>query len=416
MMNDKWFKMDNVAKVFLATCNLRDTRSFRVSCTLKEPVDKELLQQAIEKTVKQRPQFQVLIHKGVFWHYMEMTNKEPVVEEENQRPCPYLYGRGFEGKLHYRVTYFRNRINLDMFHALTDGNGGMEFLNIIVLNYLQLKYPGKLDKVSVFSGASQADLEEDSFKHFYGKKGKPVAGTKKSYHIRGLKLPYNQLQFMEFHMSAQEMLKRAKKVHASLTSYLGAALMLAVYRDMPALQKNKPITISMPVNLRNFYPSATSRNFFNSVYVSHTFSGEETIETLAQQFDTDLKAELKPEKMKERMDNYEYMEQAFFVRMVPLFIKNPVVKFFARQESKKVTAVVSNLGRLQAEAEMEPYIQGYSAYCSTSTLFITICSYGDDLTLGVATAYRNTSVLRNFIKTFTDDGVEVTAYASEVIY
>ena len=120
--------------------------------------------------------------------------------------------------------------------------------------------------------------------------------------------------------------------------------------------------------------------------------------------------------MKERMDNYEYMEQAFFVRMVPLFIKNPVVKFFARQESKKVTAVVSNLGRLQAEAEMEPYIQGYSAYCSTSTLFITICSYGDDLTLGVATAYRNTSVLRNFIKTFTDDGVEVTAYASEVIY
>lgn len=415
-MNDKWFKVDNVAKVFLATCNNRDTRSFRVSCTLKEPIDKELLQQAVEKTVKQRPQFQVVIHKGLFWHYMEMTNKKPEVEEENHRPCPYLYGRGVEGELHYHVTYFRNRINLDMFHALTDGNGGMEFLNIIVLNYLQLKYPGKLNDVPVFSGASQADLEEDSFKHFYGKKGKAGAAVKNSYHIRGLKYPYDQLQFMEFHMSAQELLKRAKAVHASLTSYLGASLMLAVYQDMPALQRSKPVTISMPVNLRNFYPSATSRNFFNSVYVSHTFTGEETLETLAQEFDTNLKAELEPEKIRERMDNYEYMEQAFFVRMVPLFIKNPVVKFFTKQENKKVTAVISNLGRLQVDERLVPYIQGYAAYCSTNSLFITTCSYGDDLTLGVATAYRNTSVLRNFIKSFTNDGVEVTAYASEVIY
>lgn len=415
-MNDKWFKVDNVAKVFLATCNRRDTRSFRVSCTLKEPIEKELLQQALEKTIKQRPQFQVTIHKGLFWHYMEMTGKKPVVEEENHRPCPYLYGLGVDGKLHYHVTYFKNRINLDMFHALTDGNGGMEFLNIIVSNYLQLKYPGKLDKVSVFSGASQADLEEDSFRHFYGKKRKAAEVVRNSYHIRGLKHPYNQLQFMEFHMSASEMLKRAKLAQASLTSYLGAALMLAVYQDMPALQKNKPITISMPVNLRNFYPSATSRNFFNSVYVTHTFKEKETIETLAQQFDKKLKAELEPEKIKERMDNYEYMEQVFFVRMVPLFIKNPVVKFFTKQESKKVTAVLSNLGRLQTEPQLAPYIDGYSAYCSTGSLFITICSYGDDLTLGVATAYRNTSVLRNFVKTFTDNGIEVTAYASEVIY
>ena len=51
MENEVWYKMDNVAKVFLATYNKRDTRSFRVSCTLKGKIDPELLQKALEATV-----------------------------------------------------------------------------------------------------------------------------------------------------------------------------------------------------------------------------------------------------------------------------------------------------------------------------------------------------------------------------
>ena len=47
MGSNNWYKIDNVAKVFLATVGKRDTRAFRVSCTLTEDIDPELLQKAV---------------------------------------------------------------------------------------------------------------------------------------------------------------------------------------------------------------------------------------------------------------------------------------------------------------------------------------------------------------------------------
>ena len=120
MAHDTWYRMDNVAKVFLATANERDTRSFRMSCNLKEDIDEAALNEAVKKAAKERPQYQVTILRGLFWHYMEPTDDEPVVTKECERPCPMLIDYKTFGKLHYRVTYFNNRINLDFFHQILE--------------------------------------------------------------------------------------------------------------------------------------------------------------------------------------------------------------------------------------------------------------------------------------------------------
>ena len=85
MGSDNWYKVDNVSKVFLATLGKRDTRSFRLSCTLKEEIDPELLQQAVNSAIEDRPQVQVRIRRGIFWHYMEDTDLMPVVKQEDDR-------------------------------------------------------------------------------------------------------------------------------------------------------------------------------------------------------------------------------------------------------------------------------------------------------------------------------------------
>ena len=79
MARDNWYKVDNVAKVFLATAAKRDTRTLRVSCTLWDEIDPELLQEAVLLAIQERPQFQVRIRRGIFWHYMEDTDIQPVV-------------------------------------------------------------------------------------------------------------------------------------------------------------------------------------------------------------------------------------------------------------------------------------------------------------------------------------------------
>ena len=415
MANNNWYKIDNVAKVFLATVGKRDTRAMRVSCTLKEEVDPELLNEAVLSAIEDRPQMQVRIRRGLFWHYMEDTHLLPTVKEESGRICPLLYAPP-KTTLHYQVTYFGKRINLDIFHVLTDGTGAMEFLNIIVLDYLKRKYPGEFTNVTIHSGASEGDLSQDSYRQFFGSKNlsrKP--GRTVAFHPGGLKLPYDQLQFFEIMLPTAQVLPRAKELKVSLTSYLGALWMLAIHDEMPPRKRNLPITISLQVNLRNYYPSKTARNFFNSVTVTHVFDSPITLEELAAEFDAEFKEKLTEENVKKQMDNFETMEYVAPVRVVPLFIKQLVVRFFTKKANKKVSMTFSNMGVQRPPAEVGEKVDNYSGFCSTNSIFSTMFSYGDKLTLGVAYAYINTGVVKNFVRRLADFGVDITVAATEVV-
>ncbi len=414
MARDNWYKVDNVAKVFLATAAKRDTRTLRVSCTLWEDIDPDLLQEAVLSAIQIRPQFQVRIRRGIFWHYMEDTDIQPVVTEEHGRVCPRLYMPG-RAMLHYRVTYYKNRINLDLFHAISDGTGALEFLNIIVLDYLELKYPDKFADTTVHSGASEDDLNQDSYKQFFGSMGLKASSLKYAYHPGGLKLPYDQLQFFELQVPTADILPKAKEIGVSLTSYIGARLMLAISADTPPRKRKTPINVSMPVNLRNYYPSQTSRNFFNNVNVAHTFTEDISLEDLAKEFDEKLKINLTEENIKKQMDNFETMEYFIPVRAVPLFIKQMVVRYGSKVTDKKVSVVLSNLGVQKPPEELVPLIKNYSGFCSSANLFMVMSSYNGVLTMGVTSPYSNTKVIKGFVRGLSEDGMKVKAYATEVI-
>ena len=100
-MSDSWYKVDNVAKVFLATASMRDPRVFRISCTLQEQVDPDTLNEALRRTAQEWPQFQVTLHRGLFWHYFESTNLKPQAVPETLAPCAMLYGPQIKNELLY---------------------------------------------------------------------------------------------------------------------------------------------------------------------------------------------------------------------------------------------------------------------------------------------------------------------------
>lgn len=414
MTNNNWYKIDNVSKVFLATRNSRDTRSLRVSCTLNEDIDEATLQTALINTIGERKLFQVRIRRGFFWHYLEQVDDLPKVIRESGRPCQELYGKG-NRRLHYQVSYYKKRINIDMFHALTDGTGAIEFLNILVVNYLRLKHPEELKNLSVGGGASAAEISENSYSKFYDKNGQAAPSCGKAYHISGGKLPHDQLQFIKVDIPIKELLGEAKELGVGLTSLVGAKLMLAIAKDMPSLKRKMPVTISIPVNLRNFYESDTSRNFFNSVSVSHIFAGGETVEELAVEFNQKLKESLNPETVRRQMVNYQRIERILLLRMVPLFLKQPVVRHFAKKDAKNVSAVISNIGAIKVKKELEPYIKDYGLLCSHSGLYMSMCSFNGRLSFGITSGYNNTSVLRNFIRSFAGENVDINLEATEVI-
>lgn len=81
-----WRKLDNAAKLYSAASNKKDTRVFRFYCELKEQVQSELLQEALDQTLETFPTFLMVLRKGLFWHYLEPCNLRPVVKEEYKEP------------------------------------------------------------------------------------------------------------------------------------------------------------------------------------------------------------------------------------------------------------------------------------------------------------------------------------------
>lgn len=77
-----------------------------------------------------------------------------------------LYGPQIKNELLYRVSYYGARINVEMFHAISDGNGGMVFLKTLVHNYLQLKNP-ELANVPGEERASKGESAQDAFRKYY---------------------------------------------------------------------------------------------------------------------------------------------------------------------------------------------------------------------------------------------------------
>ena len=163
----KWRKLDNAALAFPLVTDKNDTRVFRFYCKLKETVDSEILQRALDQTMEKYPLFRAVLRKGLFWFYLERRDIDAFVKEEKRPPCSSLYIPDKKSLL-FQVSYYKNRINFEVYHALTDGTGAMNFLSELVQNYLILTHPeANLPRVEHAEEPTPGAQEEDSFSQYY---------------------------------------------------------------------------------------------------------------------------------------------------------------------------------------------------------------------------------------------------------
>ena len=144
--HNKWKKLDNAGKIFPAIADRDDAEVFRVSCQLKEKIQPDLLQLAVDSAVNDYPLFTETVRRGIFWYYMEDTGLRPIVHEETKSPLQPLYVEG--NKLLVDISYYENRINFEVFHALADGTGAFIFFKAIVATYLLMAHPDELNGVN----------------------------------------------------------------------------------------------------------------------------------------------------------------------------------------------------------------------------------------------------------------------------
>lgn len=404
-----WRKLDNAAKIFPATSGKNDTRVFRFYCELKEQIDRDVLQRALDKTVDKYPVFLSVMRKGLFWHYLEKSSLRPVAEEESKEPCRNIYIRDKKSLL-FEVTYYHNRINFEVYHALTDGTGATEFLRELVKNYLIEAHPeANLPDVALTDeNITIQDQETDSFSKYYSKDA-PKHKKKKirAYQIRGMLRERGSLQVTEGTLSVKQALEKAREYGVSLTVLFASALICAIHEEMPKRQEKKPIVLMVPVNLRKFFPSESMLNFFGWIEPGYRFDTENNrFEDVLAAVKDYFKSELTKEKRAAHMNELISLERHPILRLVPLELKNLCMNTGARLEGRDITAIYSNMSIVQMPEEFVPYIERFGVFTSTPKVELCMCSFQETISLGFTSRYDSMNIQRNFFRILSEIGIE----------
>ena len=402
----KWRKLDNAALAFPLVSGKNDTRVFRFYCQLKEKVDGEILQSALDQTMEKYPLFQAVLRKGLFWFYLEHRDIRAVVKQETEPPCSRLYIPDKKSLL-FQVTYDKDRINFEVFHALTDGTGAMHFLQELVQNYLILAHPqDDLPRIENAEEVTHGDKEEDSFSQYYSSdmpKNKEKKET--AVKLKGEKLVHSDMNITEVVFSVKDIHQKARSYGASITVLLTAMMLCSIREEIPKNQQKRPVTLMIPVNLRNYFPSQSMTNFFGWIEVGYTFSETTTFEEVVADVKRQFEQELVKDKIAMHMNGYVRIEKNPFVRAVPLEIKKYFLMIGANLGSRSITAVYSNIGIIRLPEEYKEYIQHFGIFASPNSLQICSCSYGDEMVVGFTSKILDDSIQRNFQRMLGEEQV-----------
>ncbi len=411
----RWSRLDNAAKIFPPNSSAKDPKVFRFFCELWEPVDPKILQSALDETVRQFPFYCSVLKRGLFWNYLEDSGLRPAVSQENTPPCRSLYSPDRKSLL-FRVFYYGRRINLEIYHVLADGTGALQFLCTLVHCYLLEKHPGEFPDPppKLAYTASRSQLWDDSFQKYYEKPPLPKpALTRSAYRIRGERLPENRLSVVEGHMPVDALLACARTRGATLTEFLTAVLIRAIHAQMRLRDKTRPVVITVPVNLRGYFPSESARNFFTTINVGYDFSRQpDGLDAVTAHVHRSFRDNLTEKRLHERMNALCFLEHNVPLRLVPLLLKDRILHTAARLADRQATASFSNVGKVAMSAEMERYIHLFGAFTSPDKLQASVCSFLNRYVISFAGPFRSHDVERAFFRSLVQMGIDVEIAAN----
>lgn len=420
--NLKWDKLDNTAHLFPVIAGERMSNVYRISVTLKEDIQQEILQEALNIVLPKFDLFNVRLRRGIFWYYFEENvKKAPKVVKEETYPCRFIVQNKNRSYL-FRVTYYNKRINLEVFHVLTDGMGAINFLKELTYQYLRLAHPNLNQQVGGDSLSSDTSLNrEDSFLKNYKQSHKKGYKTERAYLLKGEKYKSPEFGVIHGYLNLPQLKAVCKEKGVSINVYLVAVFVWSVYQEyLHGMPNKKPIRVAVPVNLRPFFNSVTTKNFFTMV--SAEFSAKKdiyTFEEVLEIINESLKQQINKEHLEELFSYNVSNEKMLIARAVPLVFKNIAMRSVYTSAALANTTTITNIGNIVLQEEYEPYVEQFHAFLAMSkgqNLKGTICSYKDTLVFTFSFILQDTSVQKAFFRKIANDGIEVAIESNGVCY
>ncbi|MDR7811602.1 DUF6320 domain-containing protein [Lacrimispora sp.] len=416
---ERWRRLDNTAKIFPVIASENLSNVFRISAVLKEEVDPGTLQRALEEILPQFEGFSVRLRRGFFWYYFEDNKRMPVIERETTYPCKFIDPHSNQLFL-FRVTYFDRRINLEVFHAVTDGLGAVNFLKALVYRYLDLKKNSRTGHRASQKISSDVSMNvEDSYVRHYKKTEKRKYSSRRAYHLAGEALPLDEENVLHGYVDLKMLKTVAKSYGVSITRFLTAALIFTIYQEyLDGKPCEESIGISIPINLRTFFGSETTANFFAVTLIDflstseeHTFT--EVLEAVSSQMDS----KITKEKMEQIISYNVSNEKKWYLRAAPLFVKWCALNLVFRKNEKAYTMTLSNIGPIDIEEDYRKDIERFSIMIGVSKrqpMKCAVCSYGEEVIVTFTSVFQDTRLQDRFFGFLREMNIPVSLESNGV--
>ncbi len=423
-MNDKkeklyWRRLDNSAKIFPISGGKKYSTVFRLSAVLKEKIDKKMLEIAVEKALEQYEFFKVRLRNGFFWNYLEYNPKKPIIEEEKEYPCKYIDPKENNNYL-FKVTYFDEKINIDIFHSLTDGNSGTMFFREIIYNYIELTHKEEFQEELRIK--RKMDLStEDSYIKNYNKKAKGNNASKKAYKLAGRKIKLGAISAIHEMIDLNELKQEAKKYEATITQYLTAVLIYAIYKTNYLKSKGKkPIKVCIPVNLKKYFPSNTVSNFFSYITVEAEMKKEklDTFEKIVEFVKKDFAKKLEPEEIQKTMSGNVKLGTNPLIKIIPLVLKKPIVRLSYIEIRKYTTTTFSNIGRIGIIGKYQKYIDNFLMLIApepVEKIKCSACSFENKIVFTFTSILDNCEIEKQFCHFLREKNIHVKIESNGIL-
>lgn len=415
-MQKKWYRLDTAALIFPAITRRDWCNAFRVSASLSEPVDPEILQQATDDLRRRFPSYFVTLRKGFFWYYLEENSLPVTVQGDYAYPLTFMSSRELKRNC-FRVLWYKNRIAVEFFHALTDGRGGSIFLANLVARYLELRYGITIPREGLIRELDQVPPPEELEDSFLKNAAEVASGRKEapSYRLHGTREPGGFRHLTTGIVDTQALLDTAHRYHVTVTALLAAVMAESIIAMQDAerpRRRQRPVKITIPVDLRRLYDSSTLRNFSLVLNIgADPRYGSYRLEDLCNTIYHQLCAYATPQNMAGMIAANVQPQQLMALRLAPVFLKTLVMDAVYRRIGESGGSLnISNITNMPLPEIMRPYVQRMEFIIGPQRSYPNNCSvisYGGKTYINMIRSIRESELERRFFSRLVELGIAV---------
>ena len=405
--------LDDQAKIFSLSFNKQDTSIFRISITLKEKINPQVLKEAVNETMKYFKDFKVKLRYGLFMYKLVENNRDIIIHKNEEYDFTSFHNKDNNYYL-FKIIYEDNTISIDYLHLLTDGLRANKFLTEIAYKYIEIK--NKLDE----SKDKVVYKAYNAYTSNYPKKTQKPYKVPFAFRIKGTKLNTEEISVNKIKINLPELKEYSKKQNVSITNTLISLLTYAIYNSYYKKSKSKrSINICVPIDLNNIFKEDTISNFVSHMMltIKPNKNKEYTLTEINELVKEEFNKKVSKESILATMKSDGKSINNPFANIIPLPLKKLVVVIGSHIFKRTFTITLTNLGKISYDPKYEKYIKDTSVilppdWCEP--IRCAISSYNETLTFTFASNIEEQYLQKSFIKELNNLKIKYTIENNDI--